>query len=185
MGLDMYLNKKTYVGNKWRKKSQLVKVSVPKNQKDVTFPTSDIKNERIQNIEEEVMCWRKANAIHAWFVRNVQSGNDDCKEYYVSVEQLVELLDLCTKVISASKLVKGKIANGYTYKNGKEKPNMVDGKYIEDATIAKKVLPVQEGFFFGSTNYDEWYLQDLKDTKKALTEVVHEKGGDFYYNSSW
>ena len=27
---------------------------------------------------EEVGYWRKANAIHGWFVRNVQNGKDDC-----------------------------------------------------------------------------------------------------------
>ncbi len=29
-------------------------------------------------IQEEVAYWRKANAIHKWFVENVQDGQDDC-----------------------------------------------------------------------------------------------------------
>lgn len=39
--------------------------------------------------------WRKANAIHGWFVENVQNGNDNCEPHYVSREQLAKLRDLC------------------------------------------------------------------------------------------
>ena len=37
--------------------------------------------------------WRKANAVHNWFVDNVQDGNDGCKHYWVSKEDLQKLLD--------------------------------------------------------------------------------------------
>lgn len=43
--------------------------------------------------------WRKQWAIHEWFVRNVQDGQDDCLEYYVHRGQLDELLDTCKKVL--------------------------------------------------------------------------------------
>jgi hypothetical protein len=45
----------------------------------------------------EVTCayWRKANQIHAWFVKNIQNGIDDCDSYYVSQDKLIELLALC------------------------------------------------------------------------------------------
>ena len=34
----------------------------------------------IYGVNVDVTCayWRKANQIHAWFVDNVQQGNDDC-----------------------------------------------------------------------------------------------------------
>jgi len=38
MGLDMYLYKKHYVGNNHRKPKSRVKVVVPKDQSDATFP---------------------------------------------------------------------------------------------------------------------------------------------------
>lgn len=47
---------------------------------------------------EKVGYWRKANAIHRWFVENVQDGVDDCRSYNVSREQLEELLWLCKNV---------------------------------------------------------------------------------------
>ena len=53
---------------------------------------------------------------------------------------------------------------------------------------AKKALPTQSGFFFGGTDYDEWYFQDNADTVKILEEVLAST--DFeketvYYCSSW
>jgi hypothetical protein len=186
MGLDMYLYKKHYVGNKWRKPEQQVRVIVPKDQKGVTFPVDSIKPERIDEITENVAYWRKANHIHRWFVENVQNDTDDCKAYYVSSEQLTELRDICREVIKASKLVKGKITNGYTYENGEWKPILEDGKYIEDASKARELLPTQIGFFFGSEEYDQYYLDDVKYTEKILTDLLAEPSrADFYYQSSW
>lgn len=49
----------------------------------------------------EVVCayWRKANAIHGWFVKNVQKGVDDCDNYDVGIDQLKELKALCQKTL--------------------------------------------------------------------------------------
>ena len=47
----------------------------------------------------EVGYWRKANAIHQWFVNNVQGGEDECNLHSVSREHMLELKDLCTRVI--------------------------------------------------------------------------------------
>ena len=52
---------------------------------------------------DEFMYWRKANAIHRWFVEKVQDGNDDCEKYEVSYEKLYELKNLCEKVINNTK----------------------------------------------------------------------------------
>ena len=37
----------------------------------------DIKPKRISHIIEEMIYWRKANAIHNWFVENCQEGVDE------------------------------------------------------------------------------------------------------------
>jgi archaellum component FlaF (FlaF/FlaG flagellin family) len=169
----MYLEKKTYISIGDR------------NSLKVTNLTSAIDPSKIKYIVEEVGCWRKANAIHKWFVENVQKGNDDCKEYYVSVDKMKELLGLVNKVLKASKLVKGKIQNGSKFEKGKEVPIMEDGEYIKDPSVAEELLPTTSGFFYGSTSYDEYYIQDLKDTKKILEEAIKDSEGDFYYNSSW
>ena len=187
MGLDMYLQKRHYVGNKWRKdKKQQVKVTVPKVQKEATFPTKQIKQERVQYITEEVAYWRKANAIHQWFVENVQDGDDDCGEYEVSREQLEELLTTVNKVLKASKLVKGKIQNGSKSTAKGWEPIMEDGKYIEDPATAQELLPTTEGFFFGGKDYDQYYYEDLTYTQETLTALLAEDDHyDFLYYASW
>ena len=44
-------------------------------------------------IQIPVMVWRKANAIHGWFVDHCQGGVDDCRDASVSQEDLQKLLD--------------------------------------------------------------------------------------------
>lgn len=49
-----------------------------------------------------------------------------------------------------------------------------------------EILPTQGGYFFGSTEYDEDYLDGLTHTKEILEKVLHCKEDlDFYYHSSW
>ena len=134
--------------------------------------------------------WRKANQIHQWFVENVQNGKDDCDEHRVSRQRLQDLVDICKKVCDASKLIPGVIGNGYTYeKVGEEmvqKPILESGQIIEDPRVARELLPTTDGFFFGSTDYNEYYLQDIEDTIKQLEPLLTEKSdGHFYYQSSW
>jgi hypothetical protein len=187
MGLDMYLAKKHYIQN-WdhMRPEQRYTVSVRQGGKRL----KTIRPERITYVVEEVAYWRKANQIHKWFVENVQGGNDDCKEYYVEREQLKELLATVSTVLQGSQLVAGKITNGYTMTKTAtgivETPIVQDGERIADPSVASALLPTQEGFFFGMTDYDQYYYEDLKYTRDTLTTVLAEKDdGEFYYQSSW
>jgi hypothetical protein len=38
--------------------------------------------------------------------------------------------------------------------------------------VAEKLLPTQNGFFYGSTLYDEGYLEDLENTIKQIDEII-------------
>lgn len=65
-------------------------------------------------------------------------------------------------------------------------------KVLEDNTKAPKLLPCTEGFFFGSTDYGEYYFQDVQETKEELEKIIEDyntKRGDlsqsFIYQSSW
>ena len=49
----------------------------------------------------------------------------------------------------------------------------------------EELLPTQEGFFFGGTDYDESYIEDLKDTIKQLEPLLEDKDGEYEYCSSW
>lgn len=185
MGLDMRLSKKTYVKN-WEhmKPEEKVQVKLSGNEKKI----KGINIDKITNIEEEVMYWRKANQIHNWFINNCADGDGNRTEMYVSQDQIKELYDTCQKVLAGSKLVKGKIKNGSHIENGKWVDNLEDGEYIEDSSLAEELLPTTSGFFFGSTDYDEYYIEDLKRTVEVLKPIVEnmeDDYGDYYYSASW
>lgn len=124
----MYLNKKTYVGSSRNK----LKV-------------------------EDIAYWRKANAIHQWFVNNVQNAEDDCKPYRASTKQLKKLLELCKQV-------------------------------LKEPDKAPELLPTQDGFLFGSTEYDARYFQSLDYTVDVLEAELKEhddQSQEYEYQSSW
>lgn len=56
---------------------------------------------------------------------------------------------------------------------------------LDHHSLASEILPTSPGFFFGSTDYDEWYFEDLQYTitnlLKALGEVDWDKENMFYY----
>lgn len=115
-------------------------------------------------IAREVMYWRKANAIHRWFVMNVQDGKDDCDQYPVSQEDLKNLVRICSKVL--------------------EKSNDEDRQ-----AFAQYFLPTTSGFFFGPTEYDEWYFHHLQRTVTELTDFMNDIDNwddvSVAYQSSW
>ena len=150
MGLDMYLSAKRYI---WKSGDSDKDIQEDLNK----VMADDLKDTgmRVREVEIDAMYWRKANAIHGWFVENCQEGEDDCKEYFVSREQLQELRDLCQKLLDGDEKAEGE-------------------------------LEPTEGFFFGSTNKDEYYYQDLKETVEGLDRVLSLPNSyEFYYQSSW
>lgn len=60
---------------------------------------------------------------------------------------------------------------------------------LADHALADKLLPTQSGFFFGSTEYDEYYFKDLEDTIAMLEPLLDETGNNwrysFIYSASW
>lgn len=51
---------------------------------------------------------------------------------------------------------------------------------------APQLLPTQSGFFFGSTDYDEWYWEDVEYSIRLFEEVLKlPKEFDIYYQASW
>lgn len=60
-------------------------------------------------------------------------------------------------------------------------------KQVLDAPSgAKKVLPTQDGFFFGNTDYNEYYFADLKNTVEILKNALTmDDDWEFSYQSSW
>jgi hypothetical protein len=148
MGLDMYLTKKTYIGANYNHRDVKIKIDCTIGGKKIIFDS-----EKISEITERVGYWRKANAIHNWFVQNVQEGKDECNEHYVSFEQLSELKSLCQKILK-----------------------------IKDIKLIEEKLPPTEGFFFGSTEIDENYFADLVETIQII-ESLDSNSSYYYKSS--
>jgi hypothetical protein len=136
---------------------------------------------------KELGYWRKANHIHTWFVNNVQDGQDDCSWYPVTQDKLRELHSICVRLRDGLILKEGEVNNGYSIRPGGEKVYHKElGKVIENPELAEELLPTQSGFFFGSTDYDEYYIDDIKHTIEVLEPLLSEDDpGDIYYHSSW
>ena len=194
MGLDMFL---------WRMKKQKGKTFDEVMEIKRKLDNEEIKGVEKENLKmymfhtkleninyeydslfKEIYYWRKANAIHQWFVDNIQNGNDDCEDYRVTQKDLQILIDtlkevynsLCNKEMITKKVQDGSIE--YETKVFKE----------EDLEIAKQLLPTQEGFFFGGTEYDEYYFEQIKDTLNDL-QIINEcfdfENNYLIYGSSW
>ncbi len=152
MGLDMYLTAERYLWDFGDNNDKEVANAIGK-----LFP--EIGDKRVKQVEVEIAYWRKANAIHDWFVQNVQDGVDECQKSYVTHENLRNLLNICKSVLA--------------------NPDQVE-----------TLLPTRSGFFFGGTEYDEWYFDGIKHTVEVLENVVPRmeidfRGWMFYYQSSW
>jgi hypothetical protein len=115
-------------------------------------------------VQSTVAYWRKANAIHAWFVDECQDGVDECQTSEVHPEQLAALRSTCEKALAA-------------YEAG-------------DLEGAEEILPPRSGFFFGSTDVDEWWAEDLRRTITAIERVIGDAIAapglvTFAYHASW
>lgn len=145
-------------------------------------------NYKWKSILGEVAYWRKANAIHKWFVDNIQDGIDDCEYYLVTKENIQELQNIVKKVINSCNLISGKVYAGIHYENKEPVVDYVDGLVIEDSTTAQELLPTEEGVFFGNTDYDEFYYRNLLYTFHICESILNFFPFDEYYliyNSCW
>ena len=184
MGLDMYLTSRIYVAGQYEHRNVKGSIDITIGEKKLSVPVTRV---------AEIICseayWRKANMIHQWFVQNVQGGKDKCQESYVSHEQLVALRDLCREVLDSMELKDGMVVNGFTCgPDGISVPNLVEGKTVKDPGKAKDLLPITDGFFFGNTEYDEYYYEDVKYTLETLDAIIARPDFDkldFYYRASW
>jgi len=154
MGLDMYLNASRYLSS-FNEEEKRISQAI--SQVIGIEPESEDFNAfgRVKNVTFEAGYWRKANAIHKWFVDNVQEGKDECQEAYVEREQLKELRDLCQEVLDHPR------------------------------TAAKKLPTQSGFFFGATTydaDYKSDLRDTIKIIDKAL---ALPEDWEFHYRSSW
>jgi len=168
MGLDMYLSTRKYVsqfnyndGEKTTNES----FSTLVNLSGVEGLTKYSEFSGI-SVSYPIGYWRKANAIHGWFVNTLAGGVDECQEIHVPRVALVDLLAACKAVLSVSA-----------------------GVSKQDVADEFGLNPTQ-GFFFGGYELDEYYDADLKYTIEMIENIltlIPEDNYDweFTYQASW
>lgn len=156
MGLDMYLYLKRYE-SQYKNDDCDYPIELGHLEEEISK-----RNFKSTEVAYQVGYWRKANAIHNWFVDNCGDGIDECQKIFVDLEKAKELLEICKKV-------------------------------QENHDLAEELLPTSSGFFFGSTEYDDWYFENIDYTVHLLEEVIkvveteHRKRNyyDIIYQASW
>lgn len=102
--------------------------------------------------------WRKANHIHGWFERNTTDG-------YI---ENCELYPVCRDDLKCL---------------------MEDCRLVRhNRALARELLPLQDGFFFGSYGYeDDYYTQCVNQTIDMLSRVLEKTPEDdeLFYHAWW
>ncbi len=161
MGLDQYLSAKKYV-SKFDYSDPQNRIITQEYMDLLPMDTPDITTYGQFagiSVVYPVGYWRKANAIHNFFVREVGEEVDDCREMWVNRDILVELRSRCSDVLKADNTEK----------------------------MAEEVgLETVAGFFFGDTSYGDWYKEDLKLTIEICDKVLAlPEEYSLYYQASW
>lgn len=160
MGLDMYLFgvKKVFGVNLVEIDPDVLRVKNPALYETVKqYVVEKGSLYKYNSFQEDWGYWRKANAIHGWFVDNVQDGEDNCNEYIVQRRQIEVLLGLCQRIKENHSLAPEllPVTKGFFFGS-----DQYDEWYFEDIDktieICERVLE--------SFNYEE---------------------DDLYYQSSW
>ncbi len=136
-----------------------------KTEKDYSDHMDKLSWDEYQEKYNQIASWRKSNQIHNWFVENCQGGVDECQLSIVEEYQLRELLEICETITNAPKT-----------------PSFIREE------LASKNLPTTDGFFFGGTEYDEWYFSDVEETVEIINKVLEETDFEtqvIFYRASW
>ena len=152
MGLDMFLEREVFIGAEYEHRNVCGAIHLTVGKKAKPIP---IQLSAVSTINERAGYWRKANAIHAWFVENVQGGMDECQRSRVDREQLAELREECREALES-------------------------GEGMEP----------QSGCFFGSTEKDDGWRSDLRDTIMIIDNAFERdkelpETPSYYYQASW
>ena len=105
------------------------------------------RKQKVGNIEgdiEELVYWRKANQIRKWFVEHTSLEPDD------DCKEIPLTRDNIVQLIEDCQTV------------------------LDNHDLAEEILPTQGGFFFGGTDYDKYYFDDLEYTVKELTRLLEK-----------
>ena len=169
MGLDQYLEIRK---NEYRSKSHQdngsdLALEYPKDITEFIPNLTDLRISRQTNYK--VGYWRKANQIHNWFMQNC-AHRDEYDNPIDDCRPIEITVDKLEKLLDDCK------------------------KVLADHSLAETLLPTVDGFFFGSTGYDEYYFGEIERTIEIIEPVlkfakhkleIKDYAWEVYYQASW
>lgn len=125
-----------------------------------------------ENEDETVCYWRKANQIFNFFEKEF-GEIENCQCYEVDRGMLKDLYDICK----------------YISDEYEDVSNLWDFEQSEDfIQYCKNNLPTCEGFFFGSTEYNESYFITVSRTAEELAHILEDfdfENETLYFYAWW
>ena len=169
MGLDMYLEirKDEYRSKYHQDKGSNLALEYPADITEFIPIPTDLRISRQTNYQ--VGYWRKANHIHNWFMQNC-AERDDWDNPIDDCRPIRITVNALEKLLDTCK------------------------KVLANHSLASSLLPTQDGFFFGSTEYDEYYFGNIEKTIKIIEPVlkfakhkleIEDYDWEVYYQASW
>ena len=163
MGLDIYFYERHYLKGKKGDEDYYPDVRVQEYE-DWTGKKWDariIKNAKY--VVSEAGYFRKANQIQGFIndkYAEDYNGDINCKDVYLTKNVIMELYDICKELLAIK-----------------------DKKKFEE--VAAEKLPTCSGVFFGSTEYDEYYCEDLKRYIEMVDKMELDNEYIDYYYHCW
>lgn len=164
MGLDMYFyaRKTTYKSfSKWDKSSKVDETNYPEDLKTFSDYIYDRNFKSVQiETRYQIGYFRKFNALHSYIVKTFANGVDNCQDIILYKEDVEQIKKVLDDVLNVH----------------------------QQAEKAKEILPTQSGYFFGGTDYDEFYFNEVKvavDLMQNLLDNFDFESYQLVYRASW
>lgn len=156
MGLDIYFKRVNKIDFEFAKKKD----------------TEDAYNElEIKNVGY----FRKVNCLLPFF-----GYEDNLSVHPIEKCQIEELVSIAKELLKEHHAINSSILSYKeilgVYKDDKKKTKeiqeKIDALWANFAEIAQEKLPTTSGFFFGYTEYKEWYVNDLTEIVNVFEEIL-------------
>ena len=164
MGLDMYFyaRKTTYKSfSKWDKPDRADETNYPE---DLKIFSDYIYDRNFKSVQTEtryqIGYFRKFNALHSYIVKTFANGIDNCQDIILYKEDVEKIKKVLDDVLNVH----------------------------QQAEKAKEILPTQSGFYFGGTDYDEFYFDEVKvaaDLMQSFLDNFDFESYQLVYQASW
>jgi hypothetical protein len=194
MGLDMYLYAEKYISQRDYvpdTNDEEMYNSITSTTGMNSLPTPSFGGVTVSKC---IGYWRKANAVHGWFVDELADGIDECQRIGVGREDLIKLRNDClNELANRDMAVPNEKQNEVTIKDEENMAFLITQRIEEERNKINSDSPVgvlepRAGFFFGSTDKDEWYYEQLDYTVDMINSTLacdSDKEYEYYYRASW